>query len=85
MSPRGSAEQDADTAALLRFLISAEEAQLLQIAYGMSTLAPNDARQHYLREKVSLMRAYGGYGRIAWWLTLDAGNRAAVREAALKP
>ncbi len=84
MSPRGSAEQDADTAALIRFLLSAEESTLLHLAYGASALDPADARQVYLREKLTVMRAYSGYGRVAWWLTLDTRNRAAVREAALR-
>lgn len=85
MSPRGSAEQDADTAELIRFLLCADEATLLRLAYDFAPtdFPPTDARQAYLREKASLMRAHDGYGRVTWWLSLDGRNRAAVREAAL--
>ena len=86
MSPRGSFEQDADTAELIRFLLCAEEATLLRIAYDFAPcdFPATDSRQAYLREKTSLMRSHDGYGRLTWWLALDRGNRAAVREAALR-
>ena len=77
---------DQETAELLRFLLCREDCELLGIAYGDTPEdhAPNAPRQAYFREKLALMHTHSGFGRITWWLALDAGGRARVRQAALE-